>query len=120
MSNVQYSGCEAIATYNALNLIGTYVPFSDVISTYKEMFLTGGGLFLSHGIFGAMPTDIASSLKRYGVEYSVLFSADEINEPGVYISHHILLKSALNSLRYTRYALLMMVQHFVHIIGAVQ
>lgn len=69
-STVGKAGCEAIASYNALRLLGREVLFPDVAAQYIRLFrnpLRGWGM---GGAFGAAPRDIAAFLRRNGVAFT--------------------------------------------------
>lgn len=87
ISTIGFSGCEAIAVYNALVLTGHEVSFNDVKHSFEEVFKYGGGIGL-RGLAGAAPIDILIVLSKYNIRYKELFSIEEftsINTRGVFI-----------------------------------
>lgn len=85
-STIGYAGCEVIATYNALRLIGIHISFDEVKSEYEQMLKQGAGLCLN-GRWGLLPWDINKYLSRAGVEYQGcnLEQMKSITEPGAMI-----------------------------------
>jgi len=79
-------GCEAIAVYNALKLLGCGVPFEDIIAGFEALFKKGGGL-LAGGRLGAMPIDVRRVLESRGLnpEGGFLKKLSEIKTEGVFI-----------------------------------
>ena len=69
-SNLGRAGCEAIASYNLLLLIGRPEPLEDVVAFYTELFrssaLAGFGM---QGLWGAATWDIRRFLASRGVPY---------------------------------------------------
>ncbi len=70
LSNVGRAGCEALAAYNCLLLIGRPEPLESVIAFFEECFwrrpLSGWGM---RGRWGAMPRDIRRFFDARGVRY---------------------------------------------------
>lgn len=85
-STLGKSGCAAIASCNALEMLGVGIPLSEVISAYEKQFSRGGGLF-AKGKLGALPMDVRRFLKRRGLrpKGGFLRRMLRIKAPGVFI-----------------------------------
>ncbi len=85
-SNLGKSGCAAIASYNALEMLGIGMPMPQVIAAYEKQFSRGGGL-LAGGRLGALPTDIRRFLKNRKLLFcgGFLRKMLGIKKPGVFI-----------------------------------
>ncbi|MDO4815577.1 MAG: hypothetical protein Q4A83_03100 [Bacillota bacterium] len=85
-STLGKSGCAAIASYNALEMLGMGIPLSQIISDYERQFSRGGGL-LAGGRLGALPPDVRRFLKRRGFKSKGGFLRRllRIKAPGVFI-----------------------------------
>lgn len=89
-STIGRSGCEAIATYNFLLLIGRPASFESVIDFYVRRFrahpLSGWG---RQGVWGAAPRDIAAFLKAAHIPYRSAGTVNRLSAvsdgPGAYI-----------------------------------
>ena len=90
VSTIGYSGCEAIAVYNFMLLIGKPHSFSSVVSfmqsRFDSVFLSGWG---KKGEWGATPGDIRAYLDCEGVKYheasGLLWMDTFYASPGTYI-----------------------------------
>ena len=69
ISTVGFSGCESIAIYNALILIGKACSLNTVIGYMFQSINDGGGYGL-YGLGGGTCLDIASTLTKLNVDYS--------------------------------------------------
>ena len=69
ISTVGFSGCESIAIYNALILIGKARSLNTVIGYMFQSINDGGGYGL-YGLGGGTCLDIAKTLKQLNVDYS--------------------------------------------------
>ena len=67
-STVGKAGCEAIACYNAMMLLGRPMPFGDVKAFFERLFRRGMGWGFG-GILGASPIEIRLFLKKQGIRY---------------------------------------------------
>jgi len=69
-SNIGYSGCEAIASYNAATMLGMNESFEDVKEFYVKRFLsTPLSGWDMYGRWGATPGDIASFLRSKNLSF---------------------------------------------------
>ena len=71
ISTIGFSGCEAIAIYNALLLSGKPRSFNEIKSFLEDRFSKGGGYGLL-GLFGADYFDICSALNYYNSGFNLL------------------------------------------------
>lgn len=85
-STLGKSGCAAIASHNALQMLGVGIPLQEVVSAYEKQFKRGGGL-LAGGRFGAIPTDIRRFLKNRKMRFRGGFLRRMLRtkSPGVFI-----------------------------------
>ena len=72
-STVGKAGCEAIACYNAMMLLGRPVPFEEVKAFFERLFKRGLGWGFG-GILGATPIEIHMFLKSRGVSFTRICS----------------------------------------------
>ena len=72
-STVGRSGCEAIACYNAMLLLGRPVPFENVKAYFEWLFRRGLG-WLGMGFLGASPLEIRLFLRRNRVQFCTVRS----------------------------------------------
>ena len=79
-------GCEAIAAYNAMEMLGRSMPLEEVIKGFERRFSKGGG-FLAGGRLGATPRDISLFLRECGMAPKIgsLSTLSSIKAPGVFI-----------------------------------
>ena len=68
-STVGRAGCEAIACYNAMLLLGRPVPFAEVKAYFEKLFRRGLG-WAAGGILGATPIEIHMFLRKQGVRFT--------------------------------------------------
>ena len=78
------SGCEVIATYNALLLLGKVVSVAGCAKRYEEQGCLTRAPFITYGAFGVNPYDIGKVVGSYGVNYSIV-TLDQMCDPGIYI-----------------------------------
>ena len=78
------SGCEVIATYNALLLMGKVVSVAGAAKRYEEQGCLTRAPFVKYGAFGVNPYDIGRVVGSYGVNYSIV-TLEQMCEPGIYI-----------------------------------
>jgi len=78
------SGCEVIATYNALLLLGKVVSVAGAARRYEEKGCLVRVPFVKYGKLGVNPYDIGTVVGSYGVSYSVA-TPEQMCEPGIYI-----------------------------------
>ena len=67
-STVGRAGCEAIACYNAMLLLGRPLSFEEVRAYFEKLFRRGLG-WLAGGILGATPLEIHHFLKNQGIRF---------------------------------------------------
>ncbi len=72
-STVGRSGCEAIACYNAMLLLGRPVPFEKVKAYFEWLFRRGLG-WLGMGFLGASPLEIRLFLRKDRVRFCTVRS----------------------------------------------
>lgn len=79
-------GCEAVAAYNALEMLGKPMPFGEVIRVFEHRFSHGGG-FGGKGKLGASPRDLTLFFRSLGYtpQGGSLKKMQGISEPGVFI-----------------------------------
>lgn len=92
-STIGYSGCEAIACYNALICLGLEEPFERVMSHFTDRFtskcLTYG--WGRGGLWGGTPRDVASFLSQREISYTLICDEGDFtpitynHTPGVFI-----------------------------------
>ena len=72
-STIGRSGCEAIACYNAMLLLGRPVPFEKVKAYFEWLFRRGLG-WLGMGFLGASPLEIRLFLRKNRVRFCTVRS----------------------------------------------
>ena len=77
-STIGRAGCEAIACYNAMVLLGRPVPFADVKAYFEKLFRRGLG-WAAGGILGATPIEIHMFLRKQGVRFTRIRSVRSFN-----------------------------------------
>ena len=86
VSTVGYSGCEAIAVYNAKILLGhSDVSLAKVIADFEEEGAVVLQESVINGLLGGNPYSMSRVLERNGLQYSSIDSFNDIEEPGIYI-----------------------------------
>ena len=78
------SGCEVIAAFNALLLLGRDEPLSAVARRFEQMGCLMRFPCVKYGTLGVNPYDIGSVMASYGVDCSPA-SLKQMCEPGLYI-----------------------------------
>lgn len=78
------SGCEVIATYNALLLYGKQVSVAGAAKRFEENGCLVRFPFVRYGALGVNPYDIGQIVASYGVNCSTV-SVEQMCEPGIYI-----------------------------------
>ncbi len=78
------SGCEVIATYNALLLLGKVVSVAGAAKRFEEKGCLVRVPFVKYGAWGVNPYDIGEVIKSYGVNYTNV-DLQQMCEPGIYI-----------------------------------
>ena len=85
--NVSFSGCEAVAVYNAMYLLGhENVSLADTIRCFEEQ----ASILLevpTSGYLGSNPYSISHVLKSNGIDYTTVsgFNSIDTTKPGIYI-----------------------------------
>ena len=72
--NMQYSGCEIIATYNALLALGEKVSGRTMVNLISHYEADGAAL---NGDFGVSPTAIFDYFENRGYDVSITYSKDK-------------------------------------------
>ena len=82
ISTVGHAGCEAIAVYNALAIIGYHISFEEIKAFFEELLRGGCGWGLK-GAWGVTPLEVWSALCYYHVknEGGGLFQYDKFSKP---------------------------------------
>ena len=87
-STVGRAGCEAIACYNAMILLGRPLPFGEVKAYFEKLFRRGLGWGFG-GILGASPIEIRLFLRKNRVYFHAVRSIKHFKRmpasPGVLI-----------------------------------
>lgn len=78
------SGCEVIAAYNALLLLGRDEPLSAVARRFEQTGCLMRFPFVKYGTLGVNPYDIGSVMASYGVDCPPA-PLKQMCEPGLYI-----------------------------------
>ncbi|MGD1820065.1 MAG: hypothetical protein ACPKOI_09325 [Pleomorphochaeta sp.] len=74
-AKIAHTGCEIVATYNAMQLTGNSVSFADTIYEYEE-----NGAQMLFGHFGSNPDGISDYLDNHNVNYTQASSASELEQ----------------------------------------
>ena len=67
-STVGKAGCEAIACYNAMLLLGRPLPFEEVRAYFEKLFRRGLG-WAAGGMLGATPIEMRLFLRKQGIRF---------------------------------------------------
>ena len=77
-STVGRAGCEAIACYNAMILLGRPMPFEEVKAYFERLFSRGLG-WMAGGLLGATPIEMRMFLRKQGVRFTRIRSVRSFN-----------------------------------------
>ncbi len=77
-STIGKAGCEAIACYNVMVLLGRPMPFSEVKAYFEGLFKHGLG-WMAGGMLGATPIEIRMFLRKQGIRFTRIRSVRAFN-----------------------------------------
>ena len=78
-STIGKAGCEAIACYNAMLLLGRPVPFEEVRGYFEKLFRRGLG-WAAGGMLGATPIEMRLFLREQGMPFIRMHSVRSFNK----------------------------------------
>jgi len=84
-ADVRHTGCEIIAIYNALKLLGKGLSFAEVTHRAQEVNAVTRFPFVPWGAWGCNPFRLNRAARACGLQAFPLHSLDALQKPGVYI-----------------------------------